>query len=77
MVVRQGTRSALIGLVTGLVGAFAGARLLQSQLFGIGVHDPAAFAGATLALIVVALAAGDLPARATTRIDAMTALREP
>jgi putative ABC transport system permease protein len=77
MVLRQGARSALTGLVIGLIGAFAGARVLQSQLFGIGVHDPAVFAGATLALIVVALAACYLPARATTRIDAMTALREP
>jgi ABC-type antimicrobial peptide transport system permease subunit len=50
-------------------------RLVQSQLFGLSAHDPAAIAAAAAILAVVALVAGYLPARRATRVDPMLALR--
>jgi ABC-type lipoprotein release transport system permease subunit len=46
------------------------------MVFQVSVHDPVTFVGAPVALIVVALLAGYLPARRATRIDPMEAIRQ-
>ena len=69
-------RTAAIGVALGLAGALALTRYLQSQLFGVGTRDLAVFAGVTVALLAVALVACYLPARGTTRIDPIAALRD-
>jgi putative ABC transport system permease protein len=75
MVLAQGLRMALTGVVVGLVGSFALTRFMRSLLFEVSPTDPATFAGVSLALVVVALGASYIPARRATRIDPMAALR--
>jgi predicted permease len=75
LVIRQGMRPALVGVVVGLVCAGVGARLLGSRLYGVRPLDPVAFAAVAAFLSAVALLATWLPARRATRISPSEALR--
>jgi putative ABC transport system permease protein len=75
MVVMQGLRLVLVGLVVGLIGAFALTRLMSSLLFGVTTRDPLTFAAVAVLLGLVALIACLLPALRATRVDPMDALR--
>jgi len=75
LVVAQGFRLALAGVIVGVAGALALTRLMTSLLFQVSATDPATFAGVALLFLLVALAASYIPARRATRIDPMTALR--
>lgn len=75
LVLRQGLKIAAIGVVVGVVGAFAAARLLGSLLFGVSPADPLAIAGAVFVLVACSLLACYIPARRATRVDPMVALR--
>jgi putative ABC transport system permease protein len=75
LVVGQGMRLVLIGLVAGLLGAWVLSRVLASQLFGISAQDPLTYASVAVMLGLVALAATWLPARRATRVDPMISLR--
>ena len=75
LVMRRGVTLAGIGIVVGLIGAFAGARYLQSMLFGIEPRDPATFLIVAASFAIVAAAAAYLPARRATKVDPMVALR--
>jgi ABC-type antimicrobial peptide transport system permease subunit len=75
MIVRQGMTPVALGLVTGLVGAYAASRLLASQLYKVDAADPATYLGVAFLLAAVALLANWLPARRATRVDPLTALR--
>ena len=75
LVLRSGVVLAGIGITVGLVGAFAGARYLQSMLFGIEPRDPGTFVAVAAAFAIVALIASYLPARRATKVDPMVALR--
>ena len=75
MVLRQGMTVALLGVGVGLLGAWALARVLASQLYGISPSDPLTFAVVALILVAVALLASFIPARRATRVDPMVALR--
>jgi predicted permease len=68
-------RLAVIGIVIGLAGAVAAARLIESQLFGIRAADPVIYAGAALLLALVALIAAGVPAWRAARIDPVVALK--
>jgi putative ABC transport system permease protein len=75
LVLRQGALLTAIGLALGFAGGLAFARLLASQLFGIGFADSASWL-ATLAIVaLVALAACWWPARRASAIDPVDALR--
>ena len=74
-VVAGGVKLALGGLAVGVPAALALSRLVESQLFGIGAADPVTFAGVTMLLLSVALAASIGPARKVLRIDPASALR--
>ncbi len=75
LVLRDALRLVLLGVALGIPAALAAARLVASQLFGISAVDPVAIGLATLALLVVAAAAGYLPARRATRVDPLVAIR--
>jgi len=75
MVLGQGLRLALIGLLIGLAGSLAVARLIAGLLFGITPADPATLAATSLLILVVALLACYIPARRAARVDPMVALR--
>jgi predicted permease len=74
MVVAQGMRTTLVGVVIGGLLGFALAPLLRSILFGVGSADPASHAGAAAVLCAAALFACWLPARRAARVDPAIAL---
>ena len=75
MIISQGMRVALVGVAIGLVAAFGLSSVIASFLFGVTSRDPIVFAGAPIALSVVALIGVWLPARRAARIDPAIALR--
>ena len=75
LVIGQGVRMALIGVVIGLGAAVGLTRLMANQLFGISAHDPLTFAAVAVLLILVAVAACLIPARRAVGVDPMAALR--
>jgi ABC-type antimicrobial peptide transport system permease subunit len=75
LVLVGGLRLVALGVVVGLIGAFALTRVLQTLLFGVTAHDPLVFAGNAGLLIVVATAACVVPALRATRVNPIVALR--
>jgi predicted permease len=75
LVLWQGLRLTLAGVVVGLAAAFAVTRLITSLLFDVSATDVVTFAAVPIALASVALGASYLPALRATRIDPMVALR--
>ena len=75
LVLRDGTRLALVGAAVGLAGAAAVTRLLAGLLYGVPPIDPIAFGGAAALLVSAAVLASWVPARRASRVDPMIALR--
>jgi predicted permease len=75
LILSQGLRLAVVGIVLGAIGAAMVGRLLESMLYGVSSVDAVAFAAAAALLILVALAANLMPARSAVRIDPLRALR--
>jgi predicted permease len=75
MVLGQGAKMALLGVVIGMGAAFASTRLMSSLLFGVTAHDPLTFAAVGALLIFIALLACYVPARRAMRVDPIVALR--
>jgi putative ABC transport system permease protein len=75
LVLRQGMTLVLVGIVVGLAGAVALARLLSGLLFGVTPTDPVTFTVVPFLLASVALAACYLPARRAAKVNPMEALR--
>jgi putative ABC transport system permease protein len=75
LVLGQGARLVVIGLVLGLIGAALLTRLLSTMLFGIAPTDPVTYALVAGVLALTAVAACQIPAWRATRVDPLTALR--
>jgi putative ABC transport system permease protein len=75
MVLQQGLKLVLIGLVIGVIGALALTRVLTRLLFAVEPTDPLTFVAVSLALLGVAALACWLPTRRVTSIDPLLALR--
>jgi predicted permease len=76
LVLKQGLVTAGVGIALGLLGAWGLARFMRTMMFGVTPHDPAVFAGVTLLLLLVSIAACYVPARRATRVDPIVALRD-
>ena len=75
LVLGEGLKLALGGVVAGLVLASAVAQLMASLLFGVGRLDLVTFAGVSALIVIVALVACYLPARRAMKVDPIVALR--
>lgn len=75
MVMNQGVRLTLFGILLGTVGALAVTRLLKSFLFHVNSTDPATFIAVMMFLFLVAMLATFVPARRATLVDPVVALR--
>jgi putative ABC transport system permease protein len=75
LVMKSGLAIAMVGVAIGLAGAFALTRLMRTLLFAVEPTDKATFAGVSICLLLIALAACYIPARRATRVDPLQALR--
>jgi putative ABC transport system permease protein len=75
MILGEGATMAIAGLAVGGIAAVPLSRLLSGLLFGVEPVDPATIGVAAVLLVVVALVAAWIPARAATAVDPITALR--
>ncbi|MCP4898372.1 MAG: ABC transporter permease [bacterium] len=76
MVIRQGMWVTVVGVVIGLVGAWALTRLMASMLFGVSATDPLVYAGVSAIILGVSIVASYIPARRAARVSPVEALRE-
>jgi ABC-type antimicrobial peptide transport system permease subunit len=76
MVLGNGVRLTLLGMVLGLAGALALSRALVGLLFGVSVLDPATYTGVAAVLLCVAGLAACLASRGAAKVDPLAALRE-
>jgi putative ABC transport system permease protein len=75
LIVGQGLKLVLIGVVVGLAGAFALSRILATFLYGVTATDPVTFGAVSITLIAVAFIACYIPAHRATKVDPIVALR--
>lgn len=75
MFVRHGLMLACIGVVCGLIAAFALMRLLSSLLFHVSPVDPLTYGAVSLGLVAAALLASYVPSRRAASVDPVEALR--
>jgi len=76
LILKQGAKLIIPGIVLGLTGAILVSRLLTSVLYGVSPSDPGTLFGVSLMLTIIGLLACYIPARRAARLDPMTALRQ-
>jgi len=75
LMMREGSRPVVAGLLVGIVLAVGASRLLRGVLYGLNTVDGISFVGASLLFLAIALVATWLPSRRATRVDPLVALR--
>jgi predicted permease len=75
LVIGDGLALVAVGVVIGLAGAFAGARVLRAFLFDLTPSDPVTYAAIVVVLGVTAVLASWVPALRASRVDPVIALR--
>ena len=75
LVMVRGMILVLLGVVVGVGGSLAFARVLETLMFGVNAKNAATIAAVSVGLVVVALIACYLPARRATKVDPLVALR--
>jgi putative ABC transport system permease protein len=75
LILGQGTRVALTGVIVGVITSLALTHLIRSLLFGVSATDPVVFAGVSAMLGAIAVLACYIPARAAMALNPVTALR--
>ena len=75
LVLREGLRLAIAGIVIGVACAFVATRLLKGMLYHVGVTDVTTFVTVPLVLLSTAVLANYLPARRAARVDPVVALQ--
>ena len=75
LVAKQGMALVLMGIAAGAILSLGMTRLISGMLFGITATDPLTFAGVAALLGTVAFLANYLPARRSSKVDPMVALR--
>ena len=76
LVVFEGMKPAVAGMLIGLTGALLLGRVLAKLVFGVKTTDPVTFAAVSILLMAVALLATVVPAYRATRVDPMRTLRD-
>ena len=76
VVVAQGMKPTIVGIVLGLVAAFALGRLVTSMVYGVSSRDMLTLVAVTALLLVVSFAASLSPALRATRISPLAVLRD-
>jgi predicted permease len=75
LVIGQGAKLAVLGVAIGILGAFAGTRVLVQLLYGVKALDPITFVGVSALLVGVAMIASYVPARRAAKVSPIEALR--
>jgi putative ABC transport system permease protein len=75
MLVGQAATLGIVGVAIGAIAAFVLTPLAAALLFGVSPADPLTFAGVSMLLVAISIAAGALPARRAMKVDPATALR--
>jgi putative ABC transport system permease protein len=75
LILGHGLKIITVGLVLGLVGAFALSRLIRGLLFNVTPSDPLTFVLVSAILFFISMLAATVPARRATRVDPLIALR--
>jgi len=75
LVIGDGVKLAVAGLLLGVAGAVVAARAIASQLFGVEPADPLRLGVTAVALVAVVVTACLVPARRAMRVDPLEALR--
>ena len=76
MVVGEGLRLALAGIVAGVIGAIWLTRLLNGLLFGTSAADPLTFAAVSTGILVISALSCYIPARRAGRVDPSISLKQ-
>jgi ABC-type antimicrobial peptide transport system permease subunit len=76
LVVLEGMKPTLLGVLIGVAGALALGRVLASVIYGVSARDLATFCTVAVTMTVVGLVASMVPALRATRVDPMNTLRE-
>jgi predicted permease len=76
LIMEQGAKLAVAGVVLGLVGAVALTRVMASLLFGVSPTDVGTFSVVPFIVLALILVGCYIPARRATKLDPVVALRE-